>query len=111
MGFDVAHGRESLDVAAGSLPLSRAKHGRTSACQLAPEPLCQSHACLDLHSADRDGLDVDAERDTQAAAEGHQLKCGCLGMLEGCVEGVLGVAQVVFDPARDIDAEPSEELQ
>src|SRR4051794_14361644 len=62
---------------------------RTSACQLAPEPLRQSHACLDLHSTDRDGLDVDAERDTQAAAEGHQLKRGCLGMLEGCVEGVL----------------------
>src|ERR1700689_1135076 len=86
-------------------------HGCTSARQLAPEPLGQAHARLDLQSADRYGLDVDAERDTQAAAEGHQFKRVSLGMLEGCVEGVLGVAQVVYDPARDVDAEPSEEFQ
>src|SRR3954447_16828423 len=79
--------------------------------ELAAEPARQPHARLDLNPADRDGLDADAEWDAQATAEGHQLKRSRVGMLDGGVESVVGVAQVVLDPARHLDAEPAEKLQ
>src|SRR4051794_4973801 len=95
----------------GPFGIGRGGAACVRASQLASQPFRQSYARLDLHPADRDGLDVDAERDAQMAAEGDQLERGQLGVLERRVEGVVSVTQVILNPARDSDAEPAEEPQ
>jgi hypothetical protein len=84
----------------------RCRPGSRSVRELAPEVFGEAYGGLDFDLADRHRLDVDAEREPEAPAEGHQFECGRLGMFERGVQGVLGVAQLVLDPARDI--EPSQ---
>src|ERR1700761_2617144 len=82
-----------------------------SAVELGAEAGGEADRGFDLDFADRDALDVEAEGDAEAAAEADQVDRGRGGLLVGSVEGVVGVAQLIFDPARDADSEPAEELE
>ena len=90
---------------------SRDCQGRAQRRSSAPSRGGEPHGGIDLDLADRDALDVEPERDPHPPAERDQVDGRRDRLLIGGVEGVVGMTQLVLDPARDGHAEPPEELQ
>ena len=66
---------------------------------------------LDFDFADRDALNVQPEWNADTSTERDQLDGRRDSLVVGRGERIVGVAQIVRDPARDGDAEPLQELQ
>src|SRR4051794_7285242 len=70
----------------------------TSAPDLCPELLCESYRGLDLLPPDGHAFDVDAERNAERAAVGHEFCCCRDGQLKRRFERVGRMLEVVLDP-------------